>query len=60
MFWEFVFHISSRTDFIHGIPIRALVGAPCHGYSLNCHFGHARNPSITYEKAKCVCFIYMQ
>ena len=37
MFWGFVFHISSRTDFIHGKPIKALVGALCHGYSLNCH-----------------------
>ena len=25
-FWEFVFHISSRTDFIYGKPIWALVG----------------------------------
>ena len=44
MFWEFVFHISSRTDFIHGIPIRALVGALCHGYSFNCHLVYLATP----------------
>ena len=27
---------------------------------LSCLFGHTSDTSVMYEKAKCVCFIYMQ
>ena len=39
------------------------LGPPCYGYALNCHFVdlvNTRDTSVMNEKAKLVCFIYMQ
>ena len=40
------------------------LGPPCYGYAINCHlvclFGNTRDTSVMHEKAKFVCFNYMQ
>ena len=36
-------------------------GPPCYGYALpSCLFGNTRNTSVMLERARFVCFIYMQ
>ena len=35
-------------------------GPLCYGYALNCLRGDTKDTPVIYEKAKLVCFIYIQ